>query len=193
MTRFSVVTLFPELVRSFGGTGVIGRCVERGLTSVNTVNPRDYACDRRGTVDDAPYGGGPGMVMMVEPLRKAIAAAKQRVVGAAHVIYLTPQGRRFDQRCVNELREYEHLILIAGRYEGIDERVVAEDVDSEWSVGDVVLSGGEIPAMLMIDAIVRTLPMSARPNRIRFAMAYSIFRTTRALNSLTTNPSPGFC
>ena len=158
MKRFSVVTLFPELIASFRDTGVIGRCVERGLVNVETVNPREFTTDRRQTVDDSPYGGGPGMVMMVEPLRKAIAAAKRRDSRAAHVIYLTPQGRRFDQRGVRELRDRDHLIFVAGRYEGIDERVVERDVDSEWSVGDVVFSGGEIPAVLMIDAIVRTLP-----------------------------------
>lgn len=137
---------------------MIRRCVEGALVSIETVNPREFASDRRGTVDDAPYGGGPGMVMMVEPLRMAIAAARRRDAHAAHVVYLTPQGRRFDQQGARELGEREHLILIAGRYEGVDERVVARDVDSEWSVGDVVLSGGEIPAMLMIDAIVRKLP-----------------------------------
>ena len=156
--RFSVVTLFPDFVRSFRETGVIRRCVERGLVTVDTVNPREFASDRRATVDDAPYGGGPGMVMMVEPLRKAIAEARDRDARTAHVIYLTPQGRRFDHRGARDLGDREHLILIAGRYEGVDERVVARDVDSEWSVGDVVLSGGEIPAMLMIDAIVRMLP-----------------------------------
>ena len=158
MKRFSVVTLFPELIASFRNTGVIGRCVERGLVNVESVNPREFTADRRHTVDDSPYGGGPGMVMMVEPLRKAIAAAKRRDSRAAHVIYLTPQGRRFDQRGVRELRDRDHLIFVAGRYEGIDERVVERDVDSEWSIGDVVFSGGEIPAVLMIDAIVRTLP-----------------------------------
>lgn len=137
---------------------MIRRCVERGLVSVDTVNPREFASDRRGTVDDTPYGGGPGMVMMVEPLRRAIAEARCRDSRAAHVIYLTPQGRWFDQGGARDLGDRAHLILIAGRYEGVDERVVARDVDSEWSVGDVVLSGGEIPAMLMIDAIVRMLP-----------------------------------
>jgi tRNA (guanine37-N1)-methyltransferase len=158
MKRFVVITLFPELIRSFRDTGVVRRSVERGLVSVEMVNPREFATDRRANVDDAPYGGGPGMIMMVEPLRKAIAEAKRQDIRDAHVIYLTPQGRRFDQPGAQELARHDHLIFVTGRYEGIDERIVERDVDSEWSVGDVVLSGGELPAALMIDAIVRTLP-----------------------------------
>lgn len=158
MNRYTVVTLFPDLIESFRHTGVVRRCVERGLISVDVINPRKFADDRRSTVDDAPYGGGPGMVMMVEPLRRAIELAKRRDSRPSHVVYLSPQGRRFDQRSVHDLLKHEHLVLIAGRYEGIDERVIATDIDDEWSIGDVVLSGGEIPAMLIIDALARILP-----------------------------------
>ena len=158
MNRYTVVTLFPDLITSFRDTGIVRHCVERGLIFVDAINPREFASDRRLTVDDAPYGGGPGMVMMVEPLRRAIGVARRRDSRPSHVVYLTPQGRRFDQRSACDLRKHEHLILIAGRYEGIDERIIATDVDSEWSIGDVVLSGGEIPAMLIIDTLVRILP-----------------------------------
>ena len=158
MKHFTVVTLFPGLIEAYRGIGVIGRAVERGIIEIGTVNPRDCASDRRGTVDDAPYGGGPGMVMMVRPLREAISRARQFSPNLAHVIYLSPQGRRFEQRAVSELGAHAHLVLIAGRYEGIDERIIQGDVDSEWSVGDYVVSGGEVPALLMIDAIARTLP-----------------------------------
>ncbi|MEE2981705.1 MAG: tRNA (guanosine(37)-N1)-methyltransferase TrmD [Pseudomonadota bacterium] len=158
MKRFTIVTLFPEFIDSFRRTGIVRRCLESGLAAIDTVNPRDFAVNRRGNVDDSPYGGGPGMIMMVEPLRKAITAVKGDRPQGSHVVYLTPQGRRFDHRSARDLGAYDHLILIAGRYEGIDQRVVERDVDSEWSVGDFVVSGGELPAMLMIDAIVRLLP-----------------------------------
>ncbi len=158
MLRFTVITLFPELIEAFAGTGVIGRARTAGVVAIETLNPRDFAADRRGTVDDTPYGGGPGMVMMVAPLRAAIGAARAATPGAAHVACLSPQGRRFEQGAVGELARHTHLVLVAGRYEGIDERIMTHDVDSEWSVGDFVVSGGEVPAMLMIDAIARTLP-----------------------------------
>ncbi|MCB1748186.1 MAG: tRNA (guanosine(37)-N1)-methyltransferase TrmD [Gammaproteobacteria bacterium] len=156
--QFTVVTLFPELIDAFGDVGIVGRSRARGLVDIATVNPRDFAADRRGTVDDAPYGGGPGMVMMVTPLRRAIAAARARSGGRTLVAYLSPQGRRFEQALVAELAAYDHLVLLAGRYEGIDERVIERDVDCELSVGDFIVSGGEVPAMLVIDAITRTLP-----------------------------------
>lgn len=165
MKHFTVVTLFPGLIEAYRGIGVIGRAVERGIIDIRTVNPRDCASDRRGTVDDAPYGGGPGMVMMVRPLREAISRARHFSPNPAHVIYLSPQGRRFEQRAVGELGAHAHLVLIAGRYEGIDERIIRGDVDSEWSVGDYVVSGGEVPAMLIIDAIARTLPSALGDER----------------------------
>ena len=157
MNRYTVVTLFPELIDAFRVTGIVGRACERGLISIETENPRAFTTDRRGTVDDSPYGGGPGMVMQAPPLHAAIVAARATSESAL-VIYLSPQGRRFHQREVPRLARCPHLILVAGRYEGIDERVIERDVDEEWSVGDFVVSGGEVPAMLIIDAIVRTLP-----------------------------------
>lgn len=171
MQRFTVVTLFPELIGAFAAVGIVRRAVEQGIVRIDCVNPRDHAVDRRGTVDDAPYGGGPGMVMMVGPLRRAIAAA--RADADAHVACLSPQGRRFDQRAAAALAGHRHLVLVAGRYEGIDERVVERDVDSEWSVGDVVVSGGEVPAMLVMDAVTRLLPGALGDARSAAADSFS--------------------
>ncbi len=157
MNRYTVITLFPELLNAFRDTGIVGRCQSRGLISIECINPRAFTSDRRATVDDTSYGGGPGMVMMAAPLRAAIDAARAAAPPAL-VIYMSPQGRRFQQRDVARLAACSHLVLVAGRYEGVDERLLERDIDEEWSVGDFVLSGGEVPAMLMIDAIVRTLP-----------------------------------
>lgn len=156
--RIDVVTIFPELVEAVGQVGVTGRAVERGLLKLATWDPRDYTQDRHRTVDDRPYGGGPGMVMKVEPLRAAIRDARGSGDRRGRVIYLSPQGRTLDQDAVRELAEAEHLVLIAGRYEGIDERIVEAEIDEEWSIGDYVLSGGELPAMVLIDAVARLLP-----------------------------------
>lgn len=158
MHRYTVVTLFPELVESFRNVGIVRRACGAGLAAIEAVNPRNFADDRRGTVDDYPFGGGPGMVMMVAPLRRAIAAARARDPRPARVLALSPQGRRFTQDDASVLAAESHLILVAGRYEGIDERLLAADVDAEWSIGDFVASGGELPALLMIDAVVRLLP-----------------------------------
>lgn len=157
MLKIDVITLFPEMFRAVTDYGVTGRAVESGLLAVRCWNPRDYTLDKHRNVDDSPYGGGPGMVMMVQPLRDAIQAART-ALPAATVIYLSPQGRRLDQAGVESLATRERLILIAGRYEGIDERLIAMEVDEEWSVGDYVLSGGELPAMVMIDALARRRP-----------------------------------
>ena len=157
MNRYTVITLFPELLHAFRATGIVGRCHSRGLVSIETINPRAFTPDRRATVDDTPYGGGPGMVMMAAPLRAAIAQARL-ITPRSLVIYLSPQGRRLRQRDLARLAAHPHLVLVAGRYEGIDERLLARDIDEEWSVGDFVVSGGEVPAMLMLDAIVRLLP-----------------------------------
>ncbi|GAA0348382.1 tRNA (guanosine(37)-N1)-methyltransferase TrmD [Morganella psychrotolerans] len=135
-----------------------GRAVKNGLISIDCWNPRDYTHDRHHTVDDRPYGGGPGMLMMVEPLRKAIHDAKAAAGDNAKVIYLSPQGRKLDQQGVCELAASEKLILVCGRYEGIDERVIQTEIDEEWSIGDYVLSGGELPAMTLIDAVSRFVP-----------------------------------
>jgi tRNA (guanine37-N1)-methyltransferase len=156
--RIDVVTLFPDMVRSVAGHGIMARALERGLLELATWNPRDYAHDRHRTVDDRPYGGGPGMVMKVAPLRDAIHAARASAPAGATVIYLSPQGRPLDQQGVRELAARAGLILVAGRYEGIDERVVEAEIDEEWSIGDYVLSGGELPALVLVDAVTRLLP-----------------------------------
>ena len=156
--HIEVVTLFPESVQTLLQFGVTGRAVERRLLQVGTENPRDHATDKHKTVDDRPYGGGPGMVMKVETLRAAIHAARERAGSGAKVLYLSPQGRRLDQAGVRELAAREALVLVAGRYEGVDERLIETEVDEEWSIGDYVLSGGELPALVMIDALARLIP-----------------------------------
>ncbi len=155
---FGVVTLFPDMFRAITDFGVSGRAVKQGLIEVNTWNPRDFTHDKHRTVDDRPYGGGPGMLMKIQPLRDAIRAAKAAAGPEARVIYLSPQGRKLDQAGVEELAARSRLILVAGRYEGIDERLVETEIDEEWSLGDYVLSGGELPAMTLIDAISRFVP-----------------------------------
>jgi tRNA (guanine37-N1)-methyltransferase len=160
--RIEVVTLFPELVESVARFGVTGRARERGLWTLGTVNPRDFATDRHRTVDDRPYGGGPGMVMLAEPLERAIAVARERLergaVAGAKVIYLSPQGEPLRHERVAQLATEGGMVLLAGRYEGIDERVVERAVDLELAIGDFVVSGGELPALLLIESIVRQLP-----------------------------------
>jgi len=155
--RFDVVTLFPEMVREMVGAGVTGRALQRGQADLVLWNPRDYTRDVHRTVDDRPYGGGPGMVMKVEPLVAAILDAKAASPGA-RVAYLSPQGRRLDQAGVQEMAARPGMILVAGRYEGIDERVIDKTIDEEWSIGDYVLSGGELPALVLMDAVIRLLP-----------------------------------
>ncbi|QUN04931.1 tRNA (guanosine(37)-N1)-methyltransferase TrmD [Shewanella yunxiaonensis] len=153
-----VITLFPEMFRAVTDFGVTGRAVRNGLLELKTWNPRDFTYDRHNTVDDRPYGGGPGMLMMVQPLREAIHAAKAAAGEGAKVIYLSPQGRKLTQQGAAELAQASKLILVCGRYEGIDERIINAEVDEEWSVGDYVLSGGELPAMTLIDAVSRLVP-----------------------------------
>ncbi len=157
MYQLDVITLFPEMFSSVLEHGVIGRAVTDELLGFRSWNPRDYTEDKHRTVDDRPYGGGPGMVMMYEPVCAAIARAKQ-VQPESKVIYLSPQGRRLDQKGVNELSKRSGLILVSGRYEGIDERIINAEIDEEWSIGDYVLSGGELAAMVLIDSVCRTLP-----------------------------------
>ena len=156
--RFDVITLMPAMFETLTGEGVVGRAIDRGLAQLRLWNPRDFTEDVHRTVDDRPYGGGPGMVMKYEPLQLAIESAKQQAPGA-RVIYLSPQGRRFDQASARHMAACgQSLLLIAGRYEGIDERVIERYVDEEWSIGDYVLSGGELAAMVMLDAVIRLLP-----------------------------------
>lgn len=156
--RVAVVTLFPELVMAVAGCGVTARAVERGLIELDCRNPRDYALDRHRRVDDRPYGGGPGMVMMYEPVRAAVAAAREAVGGASRTIHLSPQGRRIEQRDVARLVQGPALVMLCGRYEGVDERLIETEVDEELSLGDYVLSGGELAAMVVIDAMTRLIP-----------------------------------
>jgi len=155
--RIGVVTLFPEMFDAVIDCGITSRAVDSGLLQLECWNPRDFTTDRHHTVDDRPYGGGPGMVMKIEPTRAAIRAARSEL-GSAKVIYLSPQGRMLDQRGAVELAAVEQLILVAGRYEGIDERLLEAEIDEEWSIGDYVLSGGELAAMVLIDAVTRLLP-----------------------------------
>src|SRR5690606_26526746 len=151
--RVDVITLFPEMFSAITEYGITSRAVKQGLLQVTCWNPRDYTTDRHHTVDDRPFGGGPGMVMKIKPLEDALASARQATGAAAKVIYLSPQGRKLTQQAVKGLAQQESLILIAGRYEGIDERFIEAHVDEEWSIGDYVLSGGELPAMVLIDAV----------------------------------------
>ncbi|MEJ2132093.1 MAG: tRNA (guanosine(37)-N1)-methyltransferase TrmD [Gammaproteobacteria bacterium] len=155
--RAHVVTLFPEMFAPLTQYGVVSRAISEGRVELEFWNPRDYARDRHHTVDDRPYGGGPGMLMKVAPLRAAIADAKAELP-SAKVIYLSPQGRLLDHRGAQALAAAEEMVLVAGRYEGIDQRVIDADVDEEWSVGDYVLSGGELAVMVLIDAVARLLP-----------------------------------
>src|SRR4051812_43186940 len=161
MLQFDVVTIFPAMFDAVAEAGVIGRARDKGIYQLVAWNPRDFAQNAYRTVDDRPYGGGPGMVMMAEPLAKALAAARQRQVSAGvgkpRVIHLTPQGRLLNHQVVMELAAQQGLVLLAGRYEGVDERITRE-IDDEISLGDYVLSGGELAAMVLIDCIVRQLP-----------------------------------
>jgi len=164
MFNFDVVTLFPEMFEAVTESGVTGRARERKLFELVLWNPRSFAANSYRTVDDRPYGGGPGMVMMAEPLEKALNAARQRQkssgvsVKQTKVVHLSPQGRLLNHRLVMELAGLQGLVLLAGRYEGVDERLIARAVDEEISIGDYVLSGGELAAMVLMDAVVRQLP-----------------------------------
>ena len=156
--HFDVVTLFPEMVSTIAEFGVVGRAQRNGVVSLECENPRDHTSDVHRTVDDRPYGGGPGMVMKYEPLAGAVNAARARAPHGSPVVYLSPQGRVFDQALARRYAGMPGLILLAGRYVGIDERFIESQVDEELSLGDFVLSGGEVPAMAVIDAVVRLLP-----------------------------------
>ena len=152
-----VLTLFPEMFQALTHYGITRRAIEKGILEVETWNPRDFALDRYKTVDDKPYGGGPGMLMKVGPLNDAIQAARQKSATTCPVVYLSPQGRRMTQADFNRLAGLPELILVAGRYEGVDERLIESVIDEEISIGDFVVSGGELPAMVLIDGITRLL------------------------------------
>jgi len=158
MTRFDVVTLFPEMFEALTASGVSRRAYQQQLFELNTWNPRVFTEDRHKTVDDRPYGGGPGMVMMYPPLKKTVDAINQAVSQPGRVVYLSPQGAPLTQQKLIELQAYDHLTLVCGRYEGIDERFITHYVDEEICVGDFVVSGGELPAMMLMDALIRLIP-----------------------------------
>jgi tRNA (guanine37-N1)-methyltransferase len=155
--RFDIITLFPEIFDALHHS-IPGRAQQQGLLNLTFWNPRDFTQDRHRTVDDRPYGGGPGMLMKVEPLKAAIAAARAADQNPAPVIYLSPQGKRFTQETAQTWSQYKRLILISGRYEGVDERLLQTEIDEEWSIGDFVLSGGECAALSVVDAVTRLLP-----------------------------------
>jgi tRNA (guanine37-N1)-methyltransferase len=156
--RIAVVTLFPQLIREALNVGVVGRALQRGVFSLVCFDPREHTADVHRTVDDRPYGGGPGMVMKIEPLRGATREARVALPSGSPRVYLGADGRKFDQAVAREACRWPGLLLVAGRYEGVDERFIETEVDEEWSVGDYVLSGGELPALVVIDAIARLLP-----------------------------------
>jgi tRNA (guanine37-N1)-methyltransferase len=156
--RIAVVSLFPQMIREALGHGVIGRAQERGVFAVDCFDPRDYTADAHRTVDDRPYGGGPGMVLMAPPVRSAIRAAAALLPPGSRRVYLGADGRKFEQSMAREACRWPGLVLVAGRYEGLDERLIEHEIDEEWSIGDYVLSGGELPALVVIDAIVRLMP-----------------------------------
>lgn len=156
--RFAIVSLFPEMFAAVSEHGVTGRAVSQGLVQISHSNPRDYATDRHRTVDDRPYGGGPGMLMKIDTLRRAIDDARCAAGEGAKVIYLSPQGQRLDHGKAASLAKVPGLVLVAGRYEGVDERLIEAEVDEELSIGDYVLSGGELAAMVLIDTVTRQLP-----------------------------------
>ena len=162
--QVSIVTLFPEMFKALSESGISSRAIDKGLLTLSTVNPRDYAEDKHKSVDDRPYGGGPGMVMTVPPLASAIHAAKagmdagEKNTDPVKVIYMSPQGKRLDQQMVTKLSQCQQLVVLCGRYEGIDERLIEAEVDEEISIGDYVISGGELAAMVLLDGVIRQLP-----------------------------------
>lgn len=158
MMRFYIMTLFPDMVMNGLGTSITGRAMEKDLLAVEAVNIRDYAFNKHNSVDDYPYGGGAGMLMQAEPVYQAYNAVKEKVGRSPRVVYLSPQGRTFHQEMAEELAREEELVLLCGHYEGIDERVLEEIVTDYVSIGDYVLTGGELPAMVIVDAVSRLVP-----------------------------------
>ncbi|HHB91828.1 MAG TPA: tRNA (guanosine(37)-N1)-methyltransferase TrmD [Thioploca sp.] len=158
--HIGIISIFPEMFATLSCGGITARALQKQIFNLSIWNPRNFTDNKHNRVDDRPYGGGPGMVLQVQPLRAAINSAKKSLGYGTKVIYLSPQGRRLDQAGVQTLLSYQNIILVAGRYEGIDERVIEQDIDELWSIGDYVLSGGELAAMVIIDALVRQLPGS---------------------------------
>lgn len=155
---FGIVTLFPEMFEAVTCYGVTGKAVDRGIVEVQSWNPKDFTDGKPHRTDDTPFGGGPGMLMTAEPLRAALAAARAAAPADTKAIYLSPQGKQLTQTQAQTLSRAKGLILLAGRYEGVDERVIQLDIDEEWSIGDYVLTGGELPAMTLMDVLIRLLP-----------------------------------
>jgi tRNA (guanine37-N1)-methyltransferase len=156
--RIAVVTLFPEMVRDALAHGVVGRAIRDGVLGIECFDPRDYTDDVHRTVDDRPFGGGPGMVLKVEPLREAMRAAMAVMPAGSRRVYMGADGRQFDQSVARAALQWPGLVLLAGRYEGVDQRLIDGQTDAQWSIGDYVLSGGELPALVVIDALARLLP-----------------------------------
>lgn len=155
--RIDILTLFPQMFDALTAHGVVGRAVQRQILSLTCWNPRDYAMNKHNAVDDRPYGGGPGMVMQYQPLSNAIAEIRKQSPSSP-VIYLTPQGRSLNQKALQGMARYPGMILLNGRYEGVDERLIEQECDEEWSIGDYVISGGELASMVLIDGVARLLP-----------------------------------
>ena len=161
MKDIIVVALFPEMFKALTDYGITSRAIQQGLLRLRFVNPRQFAEDKHQSVDSRPYGGGPGMVMKIQPLKAAIQVARAQLDDSAKVVYLSPQGKLLTQskvQCFAKDADYQRLILLAGRYEGIDERILESEIDEEWSIGDYILSGGELAAMVVVDAVIRLLP-----------------------------------
>ncbi|ABN52001.1 tRNA (guanine37-N1)-methyltransferase [Acetivibrio thermocellus AD2] len=158
MMRFDVLTLFPEVFDAVLGESIIGRARKNNIIQINTINIRDFSTNKHRKVDDYPYGGGGGMVMMAQPIYDAYLSIAEKLSYKPRVIYLSPQGRVLNQQIVKELSKENHLILLCGHYEGVDERIIEEIVDDEISIGDYVLTGGELPAMVLIDSVSRLIP-----------------------------------
>lgn len=156
--QIGIVSLFPDMFRAVTDFGITGRANRQALYTLQCHSPRDFATDRHRTVDDKPFGGGAGMLMKTGPLQAAITAARQWQDARPTVIYMSPQGRKLDQAGVTELAQRKNLVIVCGRYQGIDERILQSEIDEEWSVGDYVTSGGELPAMVMLDSVIRYLP-----------------------------------
>ena len=158
MINFSILTIFPEMIMQGLDASILGRAQEKGLISVNAVNIRDFTNSKHGKVDDYPYGGGAGMVMQAQPIYDAYKSVEEKLISKPRVIYVTPQGKTFNQGMAEEFSKEENIVFLCGHYEGIDERVLEEIVTDNVSIGDYVLTGGELPAMVMIDAIARLVP-----------------------------------
>lgn len=156
--RFDILTIFPEIFDAVLGSSIIGRAQENGILSIKAWNIRDYTLDKHKKTDDYPYGGGNGLVMLAQPIQSAYEAVAENLDYKPHFIYMSPQGRPLDQKLVEELAEHKHIVLLCGHYEGVDERIIENLVDEEISIGDYVLTGGELPAMVLIDAVSRTIP-----------------------------------